>query len=189
MSGRGGFTLIELILSMALGAMVLVALTKLMVPLTRAQILAARGQTTQLYAVSAQSAVERAIRQATWVKEPSAPGIPTERLEGCENAAVESGKEPVPLDASRPMRWFAFCSQDGKLYDHGGEGCPPHYVCGVSPLGSFGGGTISSTGTATFTRESPFTTVVDADLWFASGDAESKVRTGAAFAGAAGVNQ
>lgn len=184
-----GYTLIELVLSMALGAIVLIGLSKLMVPLTRAQILAARGQTTQLSAVAAESATERAVRQATWVRVPDAPGIPSERLEGCENARVEVGSDPVPIDPSRPMRWFAFCSQGGVLYDHGGAGCPPHYACGVEPLGSFGGGTISSTGTATFTRSSAFTTMVDIDLWFASGDATTKVRTAAAFSAAAGVNQ
>ena len=85
---RGGFTLIEVILAMALGSMVIIGLSNLLVPLTQAQLFAARGQTAQLNAVSAQSATERALRQATYVKIPSAPGLPSDRLEGCQNAIV-----------------------------------------------------------------------------------------------------
>lgn len=186
---RAGYTLIELMLSLALGAIVLAGLSSLMVPLTRTQILAARGQTTQLSLVSAQTAVERSLRQATWLRAPSAPGLASETLEGCENAAPAEGLKFAPIDETRPMRWFAYCSQDGILYDHGGDGCPPAYLCGTEPLGSFGGGTIASTATARFTRESPFTTDVDVELAFASGDAASSVRTGAQFAAAAGTNQ
>lgn len=188
-SARAGFTLVELVLSLALGAVVLVGLSKLMVPLTRAQILAARGQTTQLSLVSAQKAVERAVRQATWLGAPSAPGLPSERLEGCENAAPVDAARFAPIDPSRPMRWFGFCYQDGVLYDHGGDGCPPQYLCGVAPLGAFGGGTVYSTATARFTRESAYTTDVDIELTFVSGDASSQVRSAAAFSAAAGSNQ
>lgn len=188
-AARAGYTLVELMLSLALGSIVLIGLSNLMVPLTRAQILAARGQTTQLSLVSAQTAVERALRQATWLRAPSAPGLASEKLEGCENAAPADGSKFAPIDASRPMRWFAFCSQDGVLYDHGGEGCPPLYACGADSLGAFGGGATASTATARFTRESAFTTDVDIDLAFASGDASSKVRSAAAFSAAAGSNQ
>lgn len=185
---RAGYTLIELVLSVALGSVVLVGLSNLMVPLTRAQVAASRGQTAQLSLVSAQSAVERALRQATWLRSPAEAGIPGDRLEGCENARMENNTA-TPMDETRPMRWFAFCSQDGLVFDHAGEGCPPVYSCGRDPLGSFGGGTVFSTATARFTRASVNTTVVEVELGFESSGSVSKVETAAAYAGAAGSNQ
>ena len=184
-----GYTLIELVLSLALGSIVLIGLSNLMVPLTRAQILASRGQTAQLALVSAQSATERALRQATWLRSPSIPGLAADRLEGCENAQVEPGANPTPVDSSRPMRWFAFCAQDGVVYDHAGEGCPPRYLCGLKPLGSFGGGSLTAGATIQFTRASAYSTVVEVDLAFTSGEASSRAKSAVAFAAAAGSNQ
>jgi len=187
--GAAGYTLVEVMISMAMAAVILVGLENLLLPLTKAQVLAARGQTTQLSLVSAQSAVERALRQATYVRVPSAPGLASDRLEGCENAIVQTGQDPAPIDPTRPMRWFAFCTQDGLMYDHAGDGCPPAYVCGIAPLGAFGGGSLTSGATAQFTRPSAFSTVVDVSLAFASGDASASAQSAVSFNGAAGTNQ
>ncbi|MFI5344810.1 MAG: type II secretion system protein J [Elusimicrobiota bacterium] len=186
---RGGYTLIEVILSMALGSIVLIGLSNLMVPLTQAQVYAARGQTAQMYAVAAQSATERALRQASWVRVPSAPGLPSNLLEGCQNAAVAADQTATPLDPAQPMRWFAFCSQDGVIYAHAGDGCPARYVCGLAPLGSFGGGSLTAGATAQFTRSSPYDSVVEIDLAFDSAGVASHVQSAVSFSAAAGTNQ
>jgi prepilin-type N-terminal cleavage/methylation domain-containing protein len=187
--GRAGYTLVEVLLSMAMAAVILAGLENLLLPLTKAQVLAMRGQTAQLSLISAQSAVERALRQATYVRVPNAPGLPADHLEGCENALVQPGQDPAPIDVRKPMRWFAFCTQDGLMYDHAGDGCPPAYACGISPLGSFGGGSLTPGATAQFTRSSAFTTVVDVSLAFASGEASSSAQSAFSFNGAAGTNQ
>ncbi|MDE2509757.1 MAG: prepilin-type N-terminal cleavage/methylation domain-containing protein [Elusimicrobia bacterium] len=186
---RGGFTLVELIMAMALGSLVIIGLSNLMVPLTRAQVYATRGLTAQMNAVAAQTAAERALREATWIGTPAAPGLPSDRLEGCANAVVDPGTDPVAMDPTRPMRWFAFCSQDGVVYEHAGDGCPPRYSCGTAPQGTFGGGSLTSGATAQFTRSSAFDSVVDIDLAFDSAGVSSHVLSAVAFSAAAGTNQ
>lgn len=184
-----GHTLMEVIISMALGSIVLVGLSNLMLPLVKSQIAAMRGQTAQLALVSAQSAVERSLRQASYVRAPSAPGLPSDKLEGCENAFVEAGKDPAAIDPARPMRWFAYCTQDNMMYAHAGDGCPPQYACGLAPYATFGGGSLTSGATAQFTRASGLTTVVEVDLAFASADASASAQSAVTYAGAAGSNQ
>jgi prepilin-type N-terminal cleavage/methylation domain-containing protein len=185
----GGFTLIEVIISMALGSIVLIGLSNLLVPLTQAQLFAARGQTAQLNAVSAESATERALRQASYVASPATPGLPSDRLEGCQNALVTPGQAAAAIDPAQPMRWFAFCSRGGLVYAHAGDGCPPHYTCGEAPLGTFGGGSLTSGATVQFTRSSAYDSVVEIDLTFDSAGVSSHVQSAVSYAAAAGTNQ
>jgi type II secretory pathway pseudopilin PulG len=184
-----GFTLIELILAVGLSSLVMLGLMYLVVPLARSQALATRGQTLQLNLAAALKTADREISEASWLQSPSRPGMPAGALEGCSNASAPSGSSmPAPLDPSRPMRWFAMCSSSGILYDHEGPGCPPRYSCGLSPNAAFGGGA-SPQASASFTRASPFTTVVEIDLSLGSQGTSLAAQSAAAFAGAAGTNQ
>lgn len=185
---RTGFTLVEVMLSMALASIVMLGLSYVMVPLARAELLA-RGQTSQLNLSAALRTADREISQASWLLTPSLPGIPDDRLEGCQNAMPPSGAVPsAPIDPGQPVRWFALCPLKGRLYYHTGGGCPPVYACGSEPASEFGGGPKSQV-QASFTRASPYTTVVEISLNMTSSGTSENLRSAAAFAGAAGRSQ
>ncbi|MBI3564818.1 MAG: prepilin-type N-terminal cleavage/methylation domain-containing protein [Elusimicrobia bacterium] len=182
-----GFTLIELVVAMALASLVIVGLNSLMLPLVRAQVSATRTQSTQSGLTGALSAVERALRTSSVVTAPAMPGFPSDRLEGCANAVPE-GAAFVAADPGRPTRWFAMCAREGALYYHQGGGCPARYVCGRDAAAEFGGGVVRGA-SAAFTRPSRWSPVVDVELSFASGDVSSSARTAVAVGAAAGSNQ
>lgn len=185
---RTGFTLVEVMLAMALASIVMLGLSYVMLPLARAELLA-RGQTSQLNLAAALKTADREIRQASWLLTPSLPGIPNDRLEGCQNATPPLGAAPsAPIDPGQPMSWFALCPLKGRLYYHTGGGCPPSYDCGLGPASEFGGGPASQV-QASFTRASPFTTVVEISLNMTSDGTLGNLQSAAAFAGAAGRSQ
>jgi hypothetical protein len=186
---RAGVTMIELLLATGMASIVMLGLTYVMLPLVRAQVLSARGQTVQLNLAAAWKTADLEISQASWLLTPSLPGAISDRLEGCQNAtAPASGAPSVPLDAGQPMRWFALCPADGRLFYHTGGGCPPAYTCGVDPTSSFGGGTAPQA-QASFVRASTYTTVVEIGLSMTSVDSSGSLRSAASFAGAAGTVQ
>lgn len=189
MRTRAGFALIEVIVAMALAFFVLAALFSLMTPLASVEAAAMRSQTAQLNLAGALSVVERELRQATYVRAPAA-GATASALEGCANAAVPpGGGAPAAIDPSRPMSWFAFCTDGTRLYYHAGSGaCPPAYRCGTGPAAVFAGGS-ASTVSASFARPSALTTVIQSSLSVASGGQTSSVQSEVAFAAAAGSNQ
>lgn len=189
--GRDGFTLIELVLAVTLASIVMLGMSSLLLPLVRSEVAAARGQTIQLNLAAALKTADREISQASWLRTPSAAGAPADRLEGCQNASAPSSvAAAAPLDPTRPMRWFALCPADGRLYYHTGAGCllAYPYLCGSAPASVFGGGT-SPQAQASFLRSSPYTTVVDISLSMTSGGTSGSLSSAAAFAGAAGTNQ
>jgi len=185
----GGFTLIELVVAMALATIVIVGMDRLLLPLVRAHVDAARSATAQAGLTGALGAAEKALRRATLVTCPQLIGYPADRLEGCANAvAPGAGQAPVPLDPARPMSWFAMCAADGALYYHEGPGCPARYSCGQGALAEFGGGRAPSA-TASFTRATSADAAVDIRLTLASGPSTASAQSAAAVAAAAGSNQ
>lgn len=188
MRGTGaGFTLIELVVAMALASLVLVGLNSLMLPLVRAQVSAARTQSTQSALAGALSAAERALRTASVVTAPALAGLPSDRLEVCANAVPE-GAAYAAADPARATRWSAVCARDGAIFYHQGRGCPARYVCGQAAAAEFGGGVVHGA-SASFTRPSRWSPVVDVELALTSGDASSSARTAVAVGAAAGSNQ
>ncbi len=185
-----GFSLVELLIATTLGCLVLVGLSNLAAPLARAHVLALRSQTAQMNAAAALSWAESRIRESTWIGSPPASGGASGKLDGCVNGAPgEGGGFPVPIDPARPVRWYALCSKDGRLYRHEGDGCPPSYSCGVVPDGTFGAGSQGGSATASFERPSPYAAVVNLEIEAASGEVRSKLNSSVSFAAAAGRNQ
>jgi prepilin-type N-terminal cleavage/methylation domain-containing protein len=188
-SARRGFTLIEMVIALALSTLVVVALAALTVPLARAQVSAARGQTAQVNMSYASGLVERELRQASWIRVPTAANAPSAVLEGCTNAYVPPGASlPQRVDPARPMRWFAFCSDARSIHYHTGADCPAVYACGDSPAFSFAAGGDSTAG-ATFTRPSALSGVIEATLSLRSRDSSAAATSAVALAAAAGRNQ
>lgn len=184
-----GFTLIELIVAMALASIVILGMNNLLLPLVRVQAQSMHTQTAQASLTGALSAVEKAVRRASLVTTPSMPGFPSNSLAGCTNAVLSSPTlPPVALDPSQPMAWFALCAADGRFYYHEGTGCPAVYSCGVNALSEFGGG-LAPSATASFSRSSKSNAAIDISLTAASGDTTLSANTAVAFTGAAGSNQ
>lgn len=181
---RRGYTLIELIVAMGLASLVIVGMNSLLLPLVRAQANAARTQSAQGGLAGALGAVEKSLRGATAVTNPSLPGFPSDRLEGCWNA-VASGTGFAALDPSRPVGWFAVCVSGGALYYHRGDGCPARYSCGRDALAEFGGGR-SRSAEAAFLRVGRGSPVVEASLSLTSGDATARATTAVAVEEASG---
>lgn len=186
---RKGFTLIELVLATALGALVLIALTNLAEPLARAQARTTREQTAQAGVGAAMLWTNRALREASWIGSPRASGGASDRLEGCRNAAPSPDGAGVALDPVRPARWFALCVKDGRLYRHEGDGCPPAYSCGAGAADAFGSGAEGTGFSASFTRASAFSATIDVAMTATSHGSAASARTSIAVAAAAGTNQ
>lgn len=182
---RKGFTLIELVVSMLLASIVLIALSSILTPLVQSQAYAARAQTVQLNLAAVDKLVEHELRQASLVTAPSLAGIPSGVLEGCANA---TGSTPAPIDPAAPMRWFAFCTTGGIVHYHSGSGCPAVYACGASPTASFTWGPAPWSSLA-FMRPSAASTLVTADMKASSGKSEAEVTSAVAFSAPAGGAQ
>lgn len=180
---RRGFTLIELVLAVGLSTLVLMAMASLMAPLARGHVRSIRQQTAQSAAAAAFLWVDRRLREASWIGSPSRSAVPTSALEGCANALRAGTGLFSPLDASRPMTWFAMCEHQGGLALHGGDGCPPRYRCGegaedlrAGPKGAM---------TARFSRASEGAADVVAEL-SATSDGETTTLRTAGSVGPAG---
>lgn len=172
-----GFTLIELVISIALATLVMAALANLGAPLARAQARGLRAQTAQIDSSSMFLWADKRLREASWVGVPAASGAAADRLEGCGNAdRTGPGGEFEPLDRAQPMTWFALCTGGGALQRHEGQGCPPAYRCGDGALDSFRGGP-GGTATARFSRPFPLSSSVTAEFSASSGGESSSVTT------------
>jgi len=182
---RTGFTLIELVISMFLASIVMIALSSILTPLVQSQAYASRAQTVQLNLAAVDKVVERELRQASLVTQPSLPGLPSGVLEGCDNAA---GSTPAPIDPASPMKWFAFCTAGGIVYYHSGAGCPASYACGASPTAAFSWGP-APWSLLVFTRPSAGSTLVTADMKASSGKSEAEVTSAVAFSAPSGGAQ
>lgn len=181
----GGFTLIELILAMFLSTLVMAALFSILTPLVRTQAYTARAQTVQLNLASVAQLVERELRQASLLSQPSSVGTPSGVLSGCANAA---GSPPVPIDPASAMRWFAFCASGGVVYYHSGGGCPSMYTCGTSPTGTFRWGP-APWSSLVFVRPSAGSTLVTAQMKAMSGESQAEINSAVAFSAPAGGAQ
>jgi prepilin-type N-terminal cleavage/methylation domain-containing protein len=179
-----GFTLLELVIALSLGALVIAALSSILTPLVRSEIYSARQQTVELNLAEVDRLVEDELRQASLVTAPAEAGLASGTLEGCDNA-WQDGSEIVALDPSTPMRSFAFCAADGIVYYYAQPGCPISYRCGESPTASFRWGPSPSSSLA-FERPSAASTLVTADLTASSLGAAAEIRTAAAFSAPAG---
>lgn len=136
---RAGFTMIELVVSVALFSVVMIGLVSLLLPLTRAQTFALREQTAHMSMAALQKLIETDLRQTTHLRLPS-PLQSGGELHGCSNAAVTPGGSfPMPIDARQPMRWHAVCVRGDDLYYHRGQGCPGSYNCGHASMMRFAG--------------------------------------------------
>jgi prepilin-type N-terminal cleavage/methylation domain-containing protein len=186
---EAAFTLIELVVAMALASIVIIGMNSLLLPLVRVQAQSMHTQTAQASLTGALSAVEKAVRQASLVTTPSMPGFPSNSLAGCTNAILPGpALPPVALDPSQPMGWFALCAADGRFYYHEGTGCPAVYSCGANAVAEFGGG-LAPSATASFSRSTKSSAAIDISLTAASGDTTLSANTAVAFAAAAGTNQ
>lgn len=177
----------ELVLAMGLAMIVVLGLSNLAVPMARAQMLSHRAQTAQMEAASTLAWSDRAIRQAAWVSSPPDSGAPSSRLEGCVNGVPgEDSAPPARIDPSLPVRWFALCPREERVYLHEGSGCPaaypPVYRCGEEAAASFAA-------SASFTRPSAASTVIDIEVEARSGAAVARLRSSVGFSAAAGENQ
>lgn len=180
-------TLVELVIAMGLAMVVVLGLSNLAAPLARAQVLSHRAQTAQMAAAAVLSWSDRAIRQAAWIRLPPPAGGPSSRLEGCVNGVPgEDGAAPARIDPALPVRWFALCPREERVFVHEGDGCPPafppYYRCGAEAAASFAA-------SATFTRASAASTVIDFEVEARSGAAVSRQRSSVGFSAAAGENQ
>lgn len=180
-------TLVELVIAMGLASIVVLALSNLAAPLARAQVLSHRAQTAQMAAAAVLAWTDRSIRQAAFVRSPPAAGGPSSRLEGCVNGVPgEDGAAPARIDPALPVRWFALCPREGRVFIHEGGGCPPAYPpvyrCGEEAAASFAA-------SAAFTRASAASTVIDIEIEARSGEAVSSLRSSVGFSAAAGENQ
>lgn len=186
-SAKSGLTLVELVLAMGLAMVVVLGLSNLAAPLARAQVLSHRAQTAQMAAATLLGWSDRAIREAAYVRSPPAAGGPSSRLEGCVNGVPgEDGAAAARIDPALPVRWFALCPRDERMFIHEGEGCPPafppYYRCGERAAASFAA-------SASFTRASAASTVIDFEVEARSGEAASRLRSSVGFSAAAGENQ
>lgn len=186
-STKSGMTLVELVIAMGLAMIVVLGLTNLAAPLARAQVQSHRAQTAQMTAATLLSWSDRSIREAAYVRSPPAAGGPSSRLEGCVNGVPgEDGAASARIDPALPVRWFALCPREERLFVHQGEGCPPafppYYRCGEEAAASFAA-------SAAFTRASAASTVIDLEVEARSGEAVSNLRSSVGFSAAAGANQ
>lgn len=186
-SAKRGMTLVELVIAMGLASIVVLSLANLAAPLARAQVLSHRAQTAQMAAATVLSWSDRTIREASYVRSPPAAGGPSSRLEGCVNGVPgEDGAVPARIDPALQVRWFALCPREGRVYIHQGYGCPaafpPYYRCGEEAAASFAA-------SASFTRASAASTVIDLEIEARSGEGVSNLRSSVGFSAAAGENQ
>ena len=184
-SRRHGFTLIEFILAVSMGSIVIGALYSLMTMLVQSQVYSARSQTVQLNLMIIDKLVNKELRQATLLTQPSVAGTPSAVLEGCGNA---SGAPPAPIDTNSPMRWFAICSSAGTVYYHTGAGCPASYFCGTSPTAAFAWG-FAPQAWLNFTRPSMAGTLVTTTMKASNQDASAQMDSAVAFSAPAGGAQ
>ena len=188
---RAGFSLVELIIAVLLSSIILIGLDYILTPLVLSQVYSARAQSVQLNLAAVNSLVERELRQASLVTQPTS-GVGSNLLEGCANAALSPIPPclagPCPLDPGAPMKWFAFCATGGSVYFHSGNGCPGVYTCGTSPTAVFTWPQPWST--IVFTRPSAGSTLVTISLSGSSGSGAVVMSTSSvAFSAAAGGAQ
>lgn len=188
---RAGFTLLELLIAVAMSAAVLIGIAGLSLPLVRSQVTASTALTAQLGSAAALAQIERTLRQATYLVKPAVAAAPASSLEGCSNAAVFPGSaSPTFIDPAQPVTGFAFCSADHALWYYSGGACPLPYACGGPGgfvLAGVPGG--SPNATATFLRPSAASSLVRASISVQSGAVTSSAETSVSMAFAAGRNQ
>lgn len=185
-TGRGGVSLIELVMAVGLATLALAALSRLTCTAALYQVRALRSSDAQMNAALAMKTVEREMAEATYLLAPAPTGAPARTLAACANAQpAPGGGAPVPIDPARPMRFFAFCQADGTFYLHALTGCPAAYVCGSSPAVSVGEGLRPVS--AVFLRP-PEGGVIQVALTASSGGITSSRDGSYAVAASAGMN-
>lgn len=185
--GRGGVTLVELVIALALSSMVFIALAALTVQAVRAHAYALKSTSAQMNVDLAFKAIERELSEATYLLAPALRGQPGSVLEACANAEGVANSPPGPIDRGKPMNFFAFCLSGATLHHHSLPGCPAAYVCGQSPSSSFGVGARPIT--VSFTRSSAYSRVVEVSLTARSAEFSAARGSSFAVASAAGSNQ
>lgn len=179
-AAQAGFTLAELLMAIALAGLVGAGLTSILSPLLQSHALSSRALNVQLGLAAVDSLVERELRQASLVLRPALVGLPSDTLEGCANASLQGGTA-VPVDASVPMRWFAFCASQGLVYYHRGTGCSGPWTCGRSPAATFRWGQ-SPTTVLSFARASTRDSLVTTYIKAVSSGYTAEARSAVAFA-------
>lgn len=193
-SGRGtsspyssvGFSLIELLIALALGSLAIVGALSLVTNLAMAHVKGQKELSAEMGALTAARQAERELRQTTILIAPL-PSTSGPTLEGCANAVLRPGDAaPSALDVSAPLRGYAFCSAAGVLYYHSSASCPPSYSCGSGgvPLAGSPGRSSAST---SFTRTSARSALVEVDIAITAGTAIARARTSAAAAFSPGM--
>lgn len=184
--GSRGISLIEVMIAVSLSGFALFAVFSLMGTAYRQQMHTLKSASAQLNAVVAFKAIEREMGEASYLLSPVVPGRPSDILTACANAQPAPGGGPlVPIDTARPMRFFAFCQNNGTFYHHTLPGCPASYSCGVNPASAVGGS--GRRVTASFIR-APRGTVVRAALASSAGASSASRESSFAVAVAAGMN-
>lgn len=187
--GRAGTTLVELVIAVGVSSLAFIALFVLTTAATGQHLRGMRTLTAQMNASLAFKALERELSAATYVVSPAVFGMEGQSLEACSNAAPSGdGGPPAAIDASRPMRFFAFCGSGGVLYFHALPGCPAAYSCGSGAAASFGEAPDRAV-TASFKRPSSRRAIVESSLTARSSELVSSRTSSFAYAAAAGNNQ
>lgn len=176
---RAGFTLIEIIVVMALGMIVFIGVIGLGSQMSRTTVDSRRQAGAQMDAAALMQIVDRRLREATQVSRPASGSGAT--LEGCSNAATLPGDStPSALDTAKSMKWFAFCHVGETLHYHEGVGCPGTYTCGTGSTLSFG--QTGSPASASFARPASPASQVDVSVTMAVKDKSTSLQSSIAFA-------
>lgn len=124
-----GFTLMELVVAIALSSMVMIALTTLFLPIVRTQMRSLNDLHSQGDAMTAHRGLLQSLRDASEIYHPAQGSA--DWISGCSNYDSTLG---APIDGSAPNRSFYYCVAGGRLYYHsqtGAVGAPT--ACPMSP--------------------------------------------------------
>lgn len=182
---REGFSLVELLVAVAVGSVVLSALVVATSFASRRQVTIARDNIMVGQEVLSVEALRASLRSASFLVAPAA-GAQTEHLAGYVNADESAGFAPIL--PGRPQSYFYFCLEQGpplRLYRYAGAlGPPPNRIPAIT-CGQPGGESLAGTDRLTpsfrFTRPLDHGNIITIDysLTYApGGSAPPQVRRG-----------
>ncbi|MBI4060397.1 MAG: prepilin-type N-terminal cleavage/methylation domain-containing protein [Elusimicrobia bacterium] len=176
----GGFSLIEVVVALALASTVFLAVTALFSPMIRTQVKAMNGLYSQGEALIALKAMNRSIARASEIHIPAAAEA-GDVLSGCINYDSTRGSA---IDAAQATRMFYYCLEGGNLYRYSVDSLPcpmpPPAACAAG--GTLIGRNVSCAGDC-FTRRSGIRNVVRLNFTSVFGETRQDIDTAVAFQG------
>jgi prepilin-type N-terminal cleavage/methylation domain-containing protein len=121
--GEKGFTLLEVVVALSLGAMVILGMVAMFRPMMGTQLDLYRGIRAQSDALLALKALGTDLTQASQISNPAKAGGVSQgdSLAGCINYDADAAG---PIDPAQPVVGFRYCLSDGGLYRGVAPRCP-----------------------------------------------------------------